>query len=123
MNEKILVVDDDSAIRRVVVFTLQPLDMDIIGARDGREALALAEQEAFSLAIVDINLPDMDGFEVVRQLKSLAHMQQVPIIMFTARNDRDDEMMAIQAGAVNFLYKPFSTQELRGLVKSYLVGM
>jgi putative two-component system response regulator len=96
------------------------MEVDVISAGDGEEALALAQEYAAALAIVDINLPDMDGFEVMRRLRTIPHMQDVPIIVFTARNQPGDEVTAYEAGAVDFLYKPFSTQELRDLIKSHL---
>lgn len=120
MTAKILIVDDESVTRRLVVHTLKAIEVEAVGAADGIEALSLAQEQTFALAIVDINLPDMDGFTLVRRLKALPTMAQVPFIMFTARNDRGDQAQAQEAGAIGFLYKPFSTQELRDLVKTHL---
>ncbi len=120
MSKRVLVVDDESVTRRVVTHTLKLLDIEVISAENGTEALVLARENAFALAFVDINLPDIDGFEVLRQLRSLPHMQQVPIIVFTARSHPGDEATALETGAAGFLYKPFSTQELRDLVRTQL---
>lgn len=120
MQAKILVVDDESVTRRVVTHTLKSIDIEALGAADATQALELAQREHFGLALVDINLPDLDGFELVKQLKSLKNMRDVPIIMFTARNNQEDRTRAVDAGAVSLLYKPFSTQELRELVTRYL---
>jgi CheY-like chemotaxis protein len=120
MPKTILVIDDESVTRRVVIHALKVLDVDVLSAADGAEALAQAQAHEIALAIVDINLPDIDGFEVMRQLKQMPHMQDVPMIAFTARNQTDDQDTAEEVGASGLFYKPFSTMELRELVKRYL---
>lgn len=120
MSIHVLVVDDESVTRRVVTHTLKTIEIEVIGAEDGAQALALAEDYEFALAFVDINLPDMDGFTVIAHLKALPQMRDVPIIVFTARNHPGDEHTAQSMGASGFFYKPFSTQELRDLVKTHL---
>lgn len=120
MSVQVLVIDDESVTRRVVMYALKSLDIEVIGAADGIQALELAKTHSLALAIVDINLPDMDGFEIIRHLKSMPSIQHIPIILFTARNQPGDEIAALEAGAAGFLYKPFSTQELRDMVKRHL---
>ncbi len=120
MTVQVLVVDDESVTRRVVTHALKTLDIEVIGAEDGYQALELAQTHSPVMAIVDINLPDMDGFEVMSRLKSLPHIQDIPVIIFTARNQEGDESAAQKAGAAGFLYKPFSTQELRDLIRQHL---
>lgn len=118
MSAKVLIVDDESVTRRIVAYTLQKIGIESVDAVDGMDALSRAENEYFDLAIVDINLPNMDGFEVTRRLKQLD--ASLPVVIFTARNEQSDELRAMEVGAVGFLYKPFSTQELRELVQSNL---
>lgn len=120
MSTQILVVDDESVTRRLVTHALKAIHITVIGAENGSDALVQAEAGTFALAIIDINLPDISGFDVIRQLKQLSHMQAVPMIMFTARNQRNDEIAAQEVGAAGILYKPFSTQELRDLVRHHL---
>jgi len=120
MTTCVLVVDDESVSRRVVSHTLKTLAIEVIGAENGVQAIELAREGLFQLAIVDINLPDINGFDVIRQIKQLPHFANVPVIMFTARNHAGDRAMADEVGAVDFLYKPFSTQELRELVLKHL---
>ncbi|MBI5930601.1 MAG: response regulator [Chloroflexi bacterium] len=120
MTPIILVVDDESVTRRLVAYTLKPLGVEVYGAADGFEALAVAKEQIFDLAIVDIGLPDMDGFELIRNLKAIEQNANIPIITFTARNDPQDESLAFELGSVGFLYKPFSTQELREIVTRHL---
>lgn len=120
MLRTILVVDDESVMRRVVTYALKAIQVDVVSAEDGAQALDLAANQAFALALVDINLPDMDGFEVIQHLREIPHMADIPMIVFTARNHPGDEHHALEAGAVGFLYKPFSTQVLRDLVTAHL---
>lgn len=120
MSIKILVVDDESVTRRVVTYALKSINIEVIDAENGTQALELAQEHELQLAIVDINLPDMDGFTVMQKLKRIPHLQDIPMIIFTARNHAGDEDTALQMGASGFLFKPFSTQELRDLVTHHL---
>ncbi|MDX2141275.1 MAG: response regulator [Chloroflexota bacterium] len=121
MTQRILVVDDEIVTRRLVGHALKPLNVEVVGAEDGTSALTIArENEAFDLAIVDINLPDMDGFTVIRQLRGMPHLLEMPIILFTARSHPGDATEAIEVGAADLLYKPFSMQGLRDMVTAHL---
>lgn len=120
MGVQILVVDDESVTCRVVTHALKTIGIEVLSARDSTQALALSDTNNFALAIVDINLPDMDGFELMRRLKQMPNMMNIPMIAFTARNQPGDKHAANEAGAVGFLYKPFSTQELRAMVMEHL---
>lgn len=116
----LLVVDDESATRRLVAYTLKSLRIDVTGAESGAEALKLAGEGDFKLILLDINLPKTDGFTLLTMLRALPNLVNVPIIMFTARSNPKDEMRASELGANGFLYKPFTTAELRTLVTTYL---
>ncbi|MEM6526843.1 MAG: response regulator [Chloroflexota bacterium] len=120
MSVTVLVVDDESVTRRVVAHALKSISVEVLDAEDGTTALQLAQANAPALALVDINLPDMDGFTVTQELRGIPHMADVPIVIFTARNHAGDEEAAAQAGAQGFFYKPFSTQELREMVNRYV---
>jgi two-component system chemotaxis response regulator CheY len=120
MTLKLLVVDDESITQRLVMYTLKPLGIEVLGAGDGATALELAATQPIGMMLVDINLPEMDGFALIEQLKAMPHLKDVPLVTFTARNHTEDETRAKELGAVGFLYKPFSTQELRNLVSAYL---
>lgn len=122
MTTRILVVDDEAVTRRLVTFTLKALNIEVVAVENGEQALEAVSKESFLLAFVDINLPDIEGFALVQQLHEIPNMANMPIFMFTARNNADDHARALEFGAVGFLYKPFSTQELRSLVTKYLNG-
>lgn len=120
MAARVLLVDDESVIQRVVTHTLKTLDIEVIGVMNGQDAYAFAQEQTIDLAIIDINLPDVDGFTLIEHLRTLPTMQEVPFIIFTARSHGDDAARAQELGAAGFIYKPFSTQELRSLVLSCL---
>ena len=122
MTPTILVVDDESVTRRLISHTLKTLPVQIQSFADGRTALEWSQSNKFDLGLVDINLPDIEGFRLIRELHSLAHLADIPIVIFTARSKSEDAAHAIRAGAVELFYKPFSTQELRTLALKYLPG-
>lgn len=116
----VLIVDDHQVVRRVIQHALQPLAVDVIEAEDGQAALALAEAFRLDLVLVDTTLPDQDGFSLMQQLKALPHLANVPMIMLSSRGGIDDEIRALEVGAVGFLSKPFRTQALRDAVSGAL---
>jgi two-component system OmpR family response regulator len=120
MGFTILVVDDELIIQRLVAHTLRVLNVELESALDGRTALEIARTTRPGLALIDINLPDMDGFTLMESFEAIPHMAGVPMIAFTARNDPEDEARALALGAKGLLYKPFSTAELRELVQRFL---
>jgi CheY-like chemotaxis protein len=123
MAGRILVVDDESTTRRLVHFILKPMGVEVLEAGDSQAALEMVQTVVPDLILVDLNLPAVDGFTLIEQMRRLDHLAQVPLIVFTARNRRDDEDRARALGTSGFLNKPFSTQELRSLVAQYVNGV
>ncbi len=107
----ILIVDDEPDMRRFLSSQLQDL-YSISEARNGAEALELAKARDFSLILLDFMMPDMDGIEVMRRLRSNPTTRTSPIIILTARADEDFKIKTLRAGATDFLTKPFSSTEL-----------
>jgi len=116
---KILVVDDAADVVESVQlgFRLQWRDVEIIPAATGKRALDLVEQEAPDLVLLDIGLPDVDGYAVLRQLRELS---DVPVIMLTARDDTLDKVKGLELGADDYITKPFNHLELLARVKAVL---
>jgi len=106
----VLVADDEPDMRRFLVMQLD--NVDVLEARDGAEALALAKQHVPVLALVDHMMPEMDGVEVCRGIRDNYATREMPIIMLTARADEQTKLQALDAGASDFLTKPFSSSEL-----------
>lgn len=116
-KEKILVVDDEPRILRLVRSNLEPLGYKVITATDGETALSQAEMNELDLVVLDIMLPRMDGWEVCRRLREFSN---VPIIMLTAKGDEYDKIKGLELGADDYITKPFSVQELLARVKAVL---
>ena len=123
MNEDgqvILVADDDDDIRALVVYRLSRAGYEVVEARDGEEALALALERVPALAVLDVMMPKLDGYEVTRRLRSDEATRRVPVILLTARVQDADVARGFEAGADDYLRKPFSPQELRARVQAIL---
>lgn len=117
----LLVVDDETSTRRLVEYIVRALGIEVLGAATGNEALEYVRQYPIGMVLVDINLPGMDGFTLIRHLRELPEVADVPIITFTARDHPDDEHHARELGVINFLYKPFTTGDLRALVSKHML--
>jgi DNA-binding response OmpR family regulator len=116
----ILAADDDEDILQLVAFRLGRSGYRVLQAHDGEEALALATEHVPDLAVLDVGMPKLDGFEVVRRLRAQESTSGMPIIMLTARAQDTDVEEGFDAGANDYLRKPFSPQELRARVQSML---
>ncbi|HET7026124.1 MAG TPA: response regulator transcription factor [Candidatus Limnocylindrales bacterium] len=116
---KILVVDDEPDVVESVRlgFMLQWREVDVVGAANGEEALDSIERERPDIVVLDIGLPDMDGFEVLRQIRAFS---DVPVVMLTARDDAMDKVKGLELGADDYVTKPFNHLELMARVKAVL---
>ncbi|MBR0382681.1 MAG: response regulator transcription factor [Eubacterium sp.] len=105
----ILVVEDDKPIRNLMVTTLKTHDYKYYTADSGSEALLVASSHNPDVVFLDLGLPDMDGIDVIRQIRSWSNM---PIIVISARSEDEDKIQTLDAGADDYLTKPFSVEEL-----------
>ena len=117
MAEKILIVEDERNIASFVSMYLKNARYTVEIARDGAEALQKAENTKPDLVVLDLMLPDIDGLEVCRQIRSGS---DVPILMLTARDDDIDKIVGLEVGADDYLTKPFNPRELVARIKSIL---
>src|SRR5438132_360478 len=117
MAEKILVVEDERNIASFVAMYLKNARYQVDIARDGTEALQKADSTKPDLVVLDLMLPDIDGLEVCRQIRSTS---DVPILMLTARDDDVDKIVGLEVGADDYLTKPFNPRELVARIKSIL---
>jgi len=116
----ILAADDDEIILGLVVYRLEHSGYRVITAHDGEEALRLALAEPPALAVIDVMMPKLDGYELTRRLRSHEETKAMPIILLTARVQEADIDRGFAAGADDYLRKPFSPQELRSRVQALL---
>ena len=110
-------VDDEPRIRRFVRLMLEQNDWEVIDVASGREAVDAARADHPDLILLDINLPDLDGFEVLRQIRDFS---PVPIIMLTGRGSEDDRVVGLDVGADDYVVKPFGVRELIARVRANL---
>lgn len=120
MVEKILIVDDDADTLRLVGLMLQRQGYQISAASNGSQGLAKAFEERPNLILLDVMMPDMDGYEVTRRLRANPATASIPILMFTAKTQLDDKVTGFEVGADDYLTKPTHPTELQSHVKSLL---
>ena len=109
---KILAADDSTSIRQMVTFTLKEAGYDVVDVVDGQRALEAAQTQQFDVVISDINMPNMDGIELVKRLRSLPAYKFTPILMLTTESSQEKKMEGKQAGATGWLVKPFNPDQL-----------
>src|SRR5256714_2853716 len=114
---RILLVDDEHAVQKLLAFPLRKDGYDVVAATTGSEALDRFGQGDFDLVVLDVMLPHVDGFEVCRQLRARS---AVPIIMLTAKTEEFDKVLGLELGADDYITKPFSMREFRSRVKAVL---
>ena len=119
-RSKILVVEDEKNITKVVAYNLEREGYQVATAKDGEEGLSKARKELPDLVILDLMLPKADGLEVCRQLKTDPKTTRIPIIMLTAKTQETDRVVGLEMGADDYVAKPFSVRELTARVKAVL---
>jgi CheY-like chemotaxis protein/MinD-like ATPase involved in chromosome partitioning or flagellar assembly len=120
MSEKILIVDDDIDSLKLIGLMLQRHGYEVVAASAGNQAISKAASEDPDLIILDVMMPDMNGYEVCRRLRANAATKSIPIIMFTAKTLIDDKVAGFEAGADDYLTKPTHPAELASRVKAIL---
>jgi two-component system KDP operon response regulator KdpE len=116
-KSRVLVVDDENEIRRFLRIGLEAYGYEVIEARSGETALQQAATAAPQIMILDLGLPDMEGHEVVRQLREWS---QIPVIVLSVRSGVDDKILALDAGANDYVVKPFDIRELLARLRAQL---
>ena len=115
--KRVLVVEDDEDLVRTLTISLEPRGLRVEWAADGRTAVARARAEPPELVIVDLGLPDMDGLDVVRSLRTRS---TVPILVLSARDEQEQKVAALDAGADDYVTKPFGMDELLARLRAAL---
>ena len=117
-HNRILVVEDDPAVARGLHYGLQAEGFVVLLADTGKKALASARHENVHLVLLDVRLPEVNGFDVLRQLRAEGKKQ--PIIMVTARDEESDKVLGLELGADDYIVKPFSLRELLSRIRAAL---
>lgn len=114
---KVLVVDDDRVLAEILTFTLQRMGLSVIQAFDGRSALQRWQEETPDLIMLDVNLPDISGFDLCQQIRA---QTETPIILLTVRDQEDDIVHGLEIGADDYITKPYSPRQLVARVQALL---
>ena len=120
MNNKILVVDDDLSINELIKVNLELAGYQIVQAYDGIKGFALAKQELPSLVVLDVMMPEVDGFTVAKRIRENEETKNIPIIMLTALSQLNDKVKGFNIGVDDYLVKPFEIEELLVRVRALL---
>ena len=121
MTDRILIIDDDRALAAMLAEYLEPLGLKLSAADSATAGLAMLQREPYDALILDVMLPDLDGFEVARRIRGgRAGARDIPILMLTARGDETDRIVGLELGTDDYLPKPFNPRELLARLRAIL---
>jgi two-component system, chemotaxis family, chemotaxis protein CheY len=120
MSKTILSVDDSASIRQLVVFTLEKEGYEVVSAVDGQDALVKAKAQAVDMVITDLNMPNVDGIELIQALRADPTFKFMPIVMLTTESAMNKKDAGKLAGATGWIVKPFKPEQLIAVVKRLL---
>ena len=120
--KKVLIADDENSLRFLLRKTLEGNGLSVLEAKNGKEALALAEKQLPDLIILDVVMPDLYGSEVCEQLRKQSKTARIPIMILTGNTNLYDQEQAKESGADYYMTKPFSPLQLKSLVHKILSG-
>ncbi len=120
MSARILVVDDSASMRQMVSFALTSAGFSVEEAEDGAVALGRAKGQRFNAVVTDVNMPNMDGIELVRQLRQLPKYKFTPMLLLTTESGADKKAQGKAAGATGWLVKPFNPEQLLATIAKVL---
>ena len=120
MPKRIMTADDSPSMRQMVSFTLKEAGYDVVEAEDGQDALDKLKSNKADMLITDLNMPNMDGLQLIKELRSLPEYKFIPIIMLTTESDESKKKAGKDAGATGWLVKPFKPPQLTAVVKKVL---
>ena len=120
MPKTFLVVDDSASMRQLVSFTIKDAGFDVLVAENGKDALGKLGGTKVDMVITDLNMPEMDGIELIKKLRSMPDYKFSPIIMLTTESQESKKQEGKQAGASGWIVKPFQPEQLLDVVKKFV---
>jgi two-component system chemotaxis response regulator CheY len=117
MGKKILTVDDSASMRQMVSFTLKGAGYDVVEAVDGKDALGKVQGADIGMIITDLNMPNMDGIELIRAVRGMPGLKFIPIVLLTTESQDSKKKEGKEAGATGWIVKPFKPEQLVAVVK------
>lgn len=116
----ILTVDDSTSMRQMVSFTLKGAGYEVVESVDGVEALDIAKTRSFDLVVTDVNMPNMDGITLIKELRNLPDYKFTPLLMLTTESAAEKKQEGKAAGATGWIVKPFDPEQLLSTIKEVL---
>ncbi len=120
MTKKFLVVDDSASMRQLVSFTIKDAGYEVLIAENGKDALGKLNGGTVDIVITDLNMPDMDGIELIKKLRSMPDYKFAPIVMLTTESQESKKQEGKLAGASGWIVKPFSPEQLLDVVRKFV---
>lgn len=120
MGKVVMTVDDSASVRQMVSFTLREAGYDVVEACDGLDALAKIDNPNLKLVVTDLNMPNMDGIELIRRLRATPAHKFTPIIMLTTESQGEKKLEGKNAGATGWIVKPFKPEQLIAVIKKVM---
>lgn len=120
MAHKLLIVDDSASMRQMVSFTLKDAGYEVVTANNGKDAMAKLAGHKISMVITDLNMPEMDGIELIKSLRGTSGFKFTPIVMLTTESQDSMKLAGKQAGASGWLVKPFKPGQLVDTVRKFV---
>jgi two-component system alkaline phosphatase synthesis response regulator PhoP len=117
---RILAVDDEPHILKLVSFSLRAQGFDVIEASDGLAAVDIAEKEHPDLILLDVMMPALDGYEACRRIKANPVTKDIPVVMLSAKSQKTEQAAGVEAGALDYICKPFTPKDLVAQVRGFL---
>jgi len=120
MTKTIMTVDDSASVRQMVSFTLKEAGYEVIEAEDGKDALSKITGQKLHLIVTDMNMPNMDGIELIKNIRVNNEYKFIPIIMLTTESQSEKKMEGKAAGATGWIVKPFKPEQLLAVIKKVI---
>jgi two-component system chemotaxis response regulator CheY len=120
MAKTLLIVDDSASMRQMISFTLKDAGYEVIAAGHGKEALTKLGGTKIDMVLTDLNMPEMDGIELIKQLRAKPGYKFIPIVMLTTESHETKKLAGKQAGASGWIVKPFKPDQLLDTVKKFV---
>lgn len=120
MGHTILTVDDSASMRQMVTFTLTGAGFEVVEAVDGKDGLAKLTGKKVNMIITDLNMPNMDGIEMIRNIRTMPEYKFIPIILLTTESQDEKKKEGKAAGATGWIVKPFKPEQLLAVIKKVL---
>jgi two-component system chemotaxis response regulator CheY len=120
MTKTIMVVDDSSSVRQMMSFTLENAGYEVVEAEDGQDALEKLVGSAVNMIVTDLNMPNVNGIELIRSIRSQSEHKYIPIVVLTTESHESRKQESREAGATGWITKPFIPEQLIGVIKKVM---